>query len=112
MSVHAESVPRAWGCSLSALNTGLSSVELTGVSEHNPEHIPSVWPVRPQGFPSSVLQPKVSIPACRWFLVSTFPQSSFLCHPKGWSWGAQAMVSMAGAQVCGELWGPPESLLG
>lgn len=42
MSGHAESVPRAWGCSLSALNIGPSSEELTGVSDHDPEHIPRV----------------------------------------------------------------------
>lgn len=40
--------PGPGGCSLSVLNTGPSSEELTGVSDHDPEHIPRVWPMGPQ----------------------------------------------------------------
>lgn len=40
--------PGPRGCSLSVLNTGPSSEELTGVSDHDPEHIPRVWPMGPQ----------------------------------------------------------------
>lgn len=46
---------------LFALEPSPSSVELPGVSQHHPEHIPSPEPVRPQRCPSSVLQPKLSI---------------------------------------------------
>lgn len=67
---------------LFALEPSPSSVELPGVSQHHPEHIPSPEPVRPQRCPSSVLQPKLSIPASGWFSSAHFDRAPS-CITKG-----------------------------
>ena len=99
--------PGPEGCSLSVLNTGPSSEELTGVSDHDPEHIPRVWPM---GLSSPTKAIPLSSPpvSLQYTPIELLPAS-----PKGLVLVlVRAMVSMAGVQLCGELWGPPESLLG
>ena len=103
MSGHAESVPRARGCSLTVLNTGPSSEELTGASDYDPAC--GQWGLSSPTKAIYLSSPLVSLQYTPIELLPASPKGLVLIL-------VRAMVSMAGVQLCGELWGPPESLLG